>query len=1214
MNNLSSLLKASTPALTGLLLLPLASQAQLNVSSRTPARNAIAAPRSSDVALTFDQALDATTAGNVRVFSAQRGGQLVRGGNATASGSTLTVDPANDFQAGENVQVTVPATVLSGTSAAASKQVYQFTAAATGGSGTFVAPATEPNLATASATASVVAADVNGDGRLDILAANVGGGANSVTVRLNNGDGTYATSTVSIGIAALVMAVADVNGDGALDLLVANGAATGLVAVRLNDGSGSFSGTTNVSVGNAPQSVAAADLDGDGDLDLLAGNYSGSSVSVRFNDGTGAFSGAAVPANNVAVGGLPQSVVAADMNGDGALDILTANRGAATVSVRLNDGNGSFPTIIAVPVGNLPYAVVAVDVDGNGTRDIATSNFASGSNPGFVSVRFNDGSGTFTGDADPANTITVGIQPYSLTAGDIDGDGDFDLLTANGGSATVSVLRNSGSGSFTAGTAVSAGNSPRTVVAADVDGDGDLDLLTANNAASVAVRLNRAAAPTLTSLSPTSGPVGTSITLTGTGFTSTSTVSFNGTAATSVTFTSATSLTAVVPTGASTGNVTVTTPGGTTSGVSFTVTAIPSLVISTPQPVAAGTYQNITVQSGGSALLQGDITVLGTLQVQAGGRVQTIYNSGAGCATISGSGNFVLEANSQISICSPAGISASGATGSVQVTGTRTFSTQAFYLYDRAGAQVTGAGLPAEVAYLSKADTGTLTLSQAVAVRRAVEIFNAGGIATNGQALTLLSDANGTALLANYSTGQVVGNVTVQRYINGSQNAGLGYRHLAVPVDGQTVAAFQSGGTAQVVNDAYNTATTPGLVTPFPTVYRYSVDQVALSPATSVSDFDKGWISPASLTDNVAQGNGRTVQLPGASTLRFTGAAFQTATTLGTNRPTAAGTADWIFFGNPYAAPLDFSTVQASQRTNLDAAVYVFESSSQYGGGYRSYVNGVGGNALVGSSQGFWVRMTPGQTTASLALTNANRVTSFAQQAPVRRGAADVRPQLTLALAGHNLSDDLTLYAEAGATAGVDAAFDAAKMPNSHGLNLAALAAGGQALAIDGRADLARPTAIPLTVGVPALGAYTFTATALANLPAGTRAELVDNLTGTRTALTAGASYAFTMSSFTTPGRFWLNLTPTAAPLSTAAALEAQVLAYPNPAHGQLTVLRPAAQVATAELLNSLGQRVRSLALPTAETTVSLHGLAAGVYTLRLTLDGQPVAKRVVVE
>jgi len=126
--------------------------------------------------------------------------------------------------------------------------------------------------------------------------------------------------------------------------------------------------------------------------------------------------------------------------------------------------------------------------------------------------------------------------------------------------------------------------------------------------------------------------------------------------------------------------------------------------------------------------------------------------------------------------------------------------------------------------------------------------------------------------------------------------------------------------------------------------------------------------------------------------------------------------------------------------------------------------------------------------------------------------------------------------------------------------------------------------------------------------------ELVDNLSGARTALTAGASYAFAMMAYTAPGRFWLNLTPAAAPLATAAALDAQVLAYPNPAHQQVTVLLPVGRVATAELLNNLGQRVRTLALPAAETSVDLHGLAAGVYTLRLTLDGQPVTKRVVVE
>ena len=74
------------------------------------------------------------------------------------------------------------------------------------------------------------------------------------------------------------------------------------------------------------------------------------------------------------------------------------------------------------------------------------------------------------------------------------------------------------------------------------------------------------------------------------------------------------------------------------------------------------------------------------------------------------------------------------------------------------------------------------------------------------------------------------------------------------------------------------------------------------------------------------------------------------------------------------------------------------------------------------------------------------------------------------------------------------------------------------------------------------------------------------------------------------------------------------MLAYPNPTHGTLTVLRPAGTAATGILYNGLGQVVRSVALPTAETVLDLRGLAPGVYSLRLTIDGQPLTKRLVVE
>ena len=100
----------------------------------------------------------------------------------------------------------------------------------------------------------------------------------------------------------------------------------------------------------------------------------------------------------------------------------------------------------------------------------------------------------------------------------------------------------------------------------------------------------------------------------------------------------------------------------------------------------------------------------------------------------------------------------------------------------------------------------------------------------------------------------------------------------------------------------------------------------------------------------------------------------------------------------------------------------------------------------------------------------------------------------------------------------------------------------------------------------------------------------------------------------TTPNGTSNGLTFGVVLLAATAVRKTQVLAYPNPAHGTLTVLRPAGAAATGVLLNSLGQVVRTLALPTAETTLDLRGLASGVYTLRLTVAGQPLTRRVVLE
>jgi hypothetical protein len=333
----------------------------------------------------------------------------------------------------------------------------------------------------------------------------------------------------------------------------------------------------------------------------------------------------------------------------------------------------------------------------------------------------------------------------------------------------------------------------------------------------------------------------------------------------------------------------------------------------------------------------------------------------------------------------------------------------------------------------------------------------------------------------------------------------------------------------------------------------------------------------------------------------------------------------WALLGNPYAAPLDYRLVTDADRNYLNKAFYVYQSTGQYVGGYRSYVNGIGSSPLIASGQGFLVQLAAGQPSGWLTFRNAQRVTSFASQVALLRPAADARPQVQLELAGAGLADTFIAYAEAGATLAFDAAFDAAKLPNPTGLNLSTAATSGESLSIDGRPAFTAATVLPLAVGVPAAGAYTLAAAGLANLPTGLAAYLADSQTGQTVALSPGTSYAFTVAAAqaatAVTGRFSLLFRPATA-LATTTALSAESIGvYPNPAHERFTVVLPGLSQATtvqADLLNSLGQVVRrqAAALPPAGTQLAMEtaGLATGVYTLRLQAGTTTLAKRVVVQ
>jgi hypothetical protein len=217
-------------------------------------------------------------------------------------------------------------------------------------------------------------------------------------------------------------------------------------------------------------------------LDLAIANGDAYTVSVLENNGAEGFQAKV----DYATGAFPVSVATGDLNGDGMLDLATANGadGANTVSVLMNRGDGTFQAKRDFGVGyGTPNSVAIADLNGDGKPDLATANGGDFGNS--VSVLLGRGGGSFR----PKREYRVGSR--SVTIGDLNGDRKPDLATANTG-RTVSVLANSGDGSFQAKLDYVTGGHPNSIAIGDVNGDGKRDMATANSSANtVSVLLNR---------------------------------------------------------------------------------------------------------------------------------------------------------------------------------------------------------------------------------------------------------------------------------------------------------------------------------------------------------------------------------------------------------------------------------------------------------------------------------------------------------------------------------------------------------------------------------------------------------------------------------------------------------------------------------------------------------------------------------------------------
>jgi len=554
--------------------------AQPIISSFAPASG----PAGSSVTITGNN-FNAAAANNIVFFGAVKANVTA----ASATSLTVTVPFGATYQ---------PITVTTnGLTAYSSKPFVQtFTGGITIGQGSF-----EPRFDSGAdiRPTGIAVADLDGDGRSDIATANnySTSNAGSVSILRNTSTAAGAISfapTLNLPTAAYSYAIAcaDINGDGKPDLVYSNIVASTISVLKNTSTPGniSFAAAVDFPAASGVHSIAINDIDGDGRPDLTFVSYVSQTISVYRNTGTGGNIAFAARLDFMSSAG-PRCIATGDLDGDGKPDLAVSNEFANSVSAFRNTstpGTVSFAPKVDLTTGASPFSVAIGDLNNDGKADLAVGN--NGSNV-FSTFRNTSTTGTisFAAKVD----FSSGSTQYLVSIGDVNGDGKPDIVMP---SLDASVSQNTSTGSaisFAAPVSLFLISSPFAAAIADLDGDGKDDIAApAFTQTWVSVLRNHNNEPVINNFFPSTAGTGATVLITGNNFTGTTAVSFGGVPAASFTVLSNTSINAVVGTGAS-GTVKVTNQYGTGKRDNFTFAGPP--VINNISPSSAGYGQTVTI-------------------------------------------------------------------------------------------------------------------------------------------------------------------------------------------------------------------------------------------------------------------------------------------------------------------------------------------------------------------------------------------------------------------------------------------------------------------------------------------------------------------------------------------------------------------------------------------------------------------------------------------